>query len=192
MIKFVVTGPPRSGTQWMTTVLNEAGLECSHEALPWLRTTPWLEKADAVGECSWAAVPQEQMLRDSGTYLVDLMRHPIETADSITMQRILEHKSRRQFIEKYRPEVFRHKHAHDQALRFWLEWRVEGETWKLPPSASDLVNLGFQVGARVTHMSAARALDTPLVDKRPRARVARPKDYDPGLVREAMERWDRG
>jgi hypothetical protein len=84
-IDFVVTGTPRSGTSYMSSLLNALGYDCSHERCfdPWHITFAEERPDDRIwGDSSWLAVPYLGDLPDT-TKIVHVVRDPVHAINSI-------------------------------------------------------------------------------------------------------------
>ena len=82
---FVVTGTPRSGTSYMSSLLNALGYDCSHERCfdPWHITFAEERPDDRLwGDSSWLAVPYLGDLPDA-TKIVHVVRDPVDAINSI-------------------------------------------------------------------------------------------------------------
>lgn len=136
MIRFCVTGSPRSGTKWTAHTLTKVGLWCTHEepfsgwASDYGDTGAWRDTDDA--DSSWLAAPHTPALRDAGIPVVGLLRHPELVAQSLVRvgfftsgQPYLD------YIAAHAPDCFDHENPTDRALRFWMDWTtlVEADVW---------------------------------------------------------------
>lgn len=83
-LNFVVTGCPRSGTQYAARVLQQLGYDCPHERSfnPWQAIFAGEHDDSPWGDSSWLAVPYLGWLPPE-TAIVHLVRDPLRTINSI-------------------------------------------------------------------------------------------------------------
>ena len=174
-LDFVVTGTPRSGTQYVARVLRSLGLDCWHERSfnPWgivvdayrLNDRPW-------GDSSWLAVPFLDLIPAS-TKVLHVVREPLSTINSMIGTRHFNHPRPgdfQKFLGRHcwNDENHRSADVGEDAQTFWVEWnrrieesgrvfrrfQVEAIGGVLPAVMSELG------GARVTQPEITRVLQT--------------------------------
>lgn len=84
-LKWVLTGPPRSGTTRTADWLTANGLPTSHERAFNNPTTsePVLYRCRLPGDSSWAATPYTPQLRAAGVFVIKLVRPVTDVARSL-------------------------------------------------------------------------------------------------------------
>jgi len=128
-IDFVVTGTPRSGTTYMTSLLRELGYDCTHERCfdPW-HITFAEERPDARiwGDSSWLAVPYLRELPPS-TRVIHVVRNPVDAINSIVSTGQLD------WPHDYRTFIAHHWYGDrdwwpskvaESGARFWHDWNA--------------------------------------------------------------------
>jgi len=82
-IDFVVCGVPRSGTNYISAVMNKLGCECGHE--DWLQKDSWCterETDDVWGDVNWHCAPYlYELPKDIPVVLI--VRHPVNVINSL-------------------------------------------------------------------------------------------------------------
>lgn len=137
---FVVTGTPRSGTQYASRLLTALGLPCKHEAVlrprtPVVDVIRWLS-AD-VGEASWMAWIVVPLLIGRRIPVLHTIRNPWAVIDSLVNRnqilRLMSNEqsnlqSVRDIIDAFLPDVFAYSERVDRAAAFVLGWEQLIET----------------------------------------------------------------
>lgn len=87
-MKYVVTGPARSGTKYVATLLSEAGMKCGHEGVfnSWgsnfTRAPRWQDETDYLGDSSFIVAPFIPEVKGK-LKVVHLVRPPLDVIRSI-------------------------------------------------------------------------------------------------------------
>jgi hypothetical protein len=137
-MRLLVTGCGRSGTMWTAAALSSAGIDCGHERA----FTPGYPDRPArwgtgwwTAEVSGHAAPFTPL---PDTYVVRLVRHPINVVTSIIHRRKRGQFGRderaREFIEKHAPGVTSIEDPIERAATYWVRWNrlvVADETLRL-------------------------------------------------------------
>lgn len=195
MIRFCVTGTPRSSTKWTAHTLTKVGLWCGHEeaftrwASDYGDAEDWRNTDD--GDCSWLAAPFTPALRDAGIPVVGLLRDPLLVARSLTwMGFFTSGQPYLDFIAAHTPDCFTHTHIPDRALRFWIDWtkQIEADVWWPTPARVEDV-WAFADRLHVGIHDIGEALRTPPMNLRDVQDFQ--LDCHPDLVAEASELSDR-
>lgn len=115
-LELLVTGSGRCGTQYMATVLTEAGMACGHEVrygYDGFRESPF------PAESSWMAVPH---LAEITCPVVLLVRSPLEVAASLVgFEFFTTPGPYLDFLLAHEPDLVDMAPA-QAALRFWMRW----------------------------------------------------------------------
>ena len=131
-LDFVITGTPRSGTTYVASLLQELGVDCTHERCfdPWQvifaeerpNTDPW-------GDSSWLAVPHLDDLPRS-TSVVHVVRDPLKAINSIigTGQLDWPHDYREFIAHHWRGDRdWWPNHLGNAGQGFWRDWNTRIE-----------------------------------------------------------------
>ncbi|NND02564.1 MAG: hypothetical protein HKN91_07240 [Acidimicrobiia bacterium] len=128
--RFVVVGCGRSGTGWISTVLDRSGLPTGHETVynpSSLRSgilPDW--PPHLVGEASWLATPFVHML-PAATTIVHQVRHPVAVVRSFVRIRFFEEQSAYlDFVNAHDPDICRGSVV-QRAVNYWLRWNALAE-----------------------------------------------------------------
>ena len=123
--RFVITGCGRSGTGYVSTLLNRIGIPCGHEAL--FRPSKLLGQAqldwpvEIPGDASWLAAPFVEAL-PPGTVVLHQVREPAAVVRSFLRIRFFDEPSPyRDFAEQLCPALAQGT-ALERCCRYWLEW----------------------------------------------------------------------
>ena len=173
-LDFVVTGTPRSGTQYLSAVLRKLGIDCWHERSfhPSCVMLEGYRLNDRLwGESSWLAAPFLHLL-PARTKVFHLVREPLDALNSIIGTRQL---------DKPKPSDFRtflgrycfgnEQHAPvdvaADAQTFWVRWHrlIEDSgrvtfRFRLEDTHSALLAIGTELGAsQITEQAVAEAVN---------------------------------
>lgn len=129
---FLITGCGRSGTGYVSALLNKLGIHAAHERvfLPDHRRS-W-ENFD--GDVSWFGVPFLHELVSESVNIIHLVRHPIACGRSYAGLKFF-HGTREALIEEYYAgAVWRYDRApfdwsdpHERFGAFWMRWNLAVE-----------------------------------------------------------------
>lgn len=197
MIRFLITGTPRSSTKWTAHTLTKIGLWCCHEeafggwASDYGDQERWRDTDD--GECSWIAAPFSEAVRDAGVPVVGLIRHPMLVAESLvkigffhTGQPYLD------FIATHTPDVFTYTDETpiNKALRFWIDWNqlIEcDEWWPVPVNVTRVWAFADRLSVPTHDLVDAWG---PPINHKPAWQLSDTQP-DPSLLAEAIEWWEK-
>lgn len=150
VIRFLVTGTPRSSTKWTAHALTKIGLWCTHEeafsewASDYGDTEDWRNQDDA--DSSWLAAPFTSAVKDAGVPVIGLLRDPALVARSLVRMGFFETgHPYLDFIKAHTPDVFNYEHLPDRALKFWIDWTnlIDADYWwEVPFHPRDVWGLG--------------------------------------------------
>lgn len=126
MLKFLVTGTPRSGTMYMSKLLTSLGVPCGHEQV---FTASGIIEQDVVmvAESSWMAVP---FLNNPFLYnatIIHVVRHPIQVISSIINSLYFFNRSypKNEFetvAYKFTPDLIVNDNQVARACLFYVHW----------------------------------------------------------------------
>jgi len=133
-MRFVITGTPRSGTQYAARLMTVLGVPCSHEKT--LR--PLTNVADVLkwpaadtGESSWLGWSLIPLMVGYRIPILHVIRNPWAVIDSLTNRNFILRgwslresgvQAIREIIHAYLPEVMKHKERVDRAASLLLGW----------------------------------------------------------------------
>lgn len=173
MIRFLVTGTPRSSTKWTAHALTKIGLWCTHEetfsgwASDFSDEEKWRDTDDA--DSSWLAAPFSPAVKDAGIPVIGLLREPLLVARSLVRMGFFETgQPYLDFIKAHTPAVFEHESLTDMALRFWIDWTHQIEAdywWEVPFHPKDVWSLGDRM--HVPTHDIGEALRCPPMNAKP-------------------------
>jgi hypothetical protein len=129
IIKYLITGLPRSGTKFMARLFTKAGIPCGHEMIfGFPGIAEYVEKPQA--ESSWLAMPKLQELREAGTYIIHLTRNPIKIINSLFIRKFFEREEINvgTFYEIFPQILFKEildRKGIDKYIIFFLKWNQE-------------------------------------------------------------------
>lgn len=115
--KIVVTGCGRSGTLYMTKVLEILGYEVGHEGF----------KKDGI--CSWyiteksRAILTKRIVEGQDVTYVHLVRHPLKVISSMMRCELITKRAGLDFFRRTNPE-FNHLSIVEHCARYWFEWNI--------------------------------------------------------------------
>lgn len=135
-MRFIVTGTPRSGTRYMSSLFQSLNVPCTHErafrpdcnivdALNWYQ-------ANECGESSWMAWAFLGFL-PGPVVMFHQRRNPWDVIDSLSARNNIvnldgpktpNHEKMRAVMEAYCPRVLERKNAIDRAAAFLLDWHM--------------------------------------------------------------------
>lgn len=202
MIRFVVTGAPRSGTMWTARALSAAGLDCTHETIcarwgpNYDDDTVWRHSAQ-FGESSPQAGAFVEQMSDAGVIVVRVMRHPLAVVASILargiigVSRPIEH-----FYRHHCPEPWERWDTWDDlpdvVLAFWIAWNKHIDThadlrWKSPASTHDVTQLAKLLDHDI---DSSKIADVPPSNVGNHVTRLGVHSFTPELWAEAIELWE--
>ena len=157
--RLILIGPGRSGTGYISTVLQLAGRKVGHEAV-FNPATPigkpdW---KDWEGDASWIAVPHLPL---DDTLVCYQRRSKFSTVESLVASGLFHDdrpaiKNYRRVIEEAEPAVFEHKTPSARAVDFYLRW-----TARCRREAAHTWSLGGLLGSELERERVAGILDIP-------------------------------
>lgn len=171
--RFVVSGPGRSGTGYISAVLTLAGIPTGHESVYGPGEALGRVAVDwrgYVGDASWLAAPLAPALRAGGIRVYHQIRNPIATIRSMVKIGLFHpghdelHRDVLEVARVFAPHVFELGRALDRACSFWLAWwdllePVADRRWRLEDVDAELVaELARDVGLDPAHLRIGRAL----------------------------------
>lgn len=127
-LRWVITGTPRSGTTWIGTVLDHAGLRTGHEhSVRALGDDPWLlhrSNQNLPGESSYLAAPYVKQLRQAGSIVVHLVRPPLDAIGSMLGHRLNLDAANHfgEAVRLFAPRFLEETTPARRYARFWLDW----------------------------------------------------------------------
>lgn len=144
-MRLLVTGCPKSGTQYMAELLCRLGLEATHEKVFALhRPEDWGTKDVSV---SWeAAANLEKAMMDGVTALWHQVRDPLKVIRCMVSHKFLSddgYGDASDFMKKHVPEAWAGKSLLDRTIRFWIGWNklveagqalsrcISGTSWRI-------------------------------------------------------------
>lgn len=197
MIRFCVTGAPRSTTQWSAQAFTLAGLPCHHEQAcsAWTDTygddAKWFA-APPCGESAAQAAPFTSLMRACGVRVIHIIREPVACVASMIGRGLLADPlvPINQFIAAHVGDIWsEYETTQDQGLAFWIRWNELIE--------SDIRLAAPILPAQIWHMAETWWPDTRLhtLGKLAPANVGTPvelsaDDFDPVLFKEATALWE--
>lgn len=131
-MKFLITGCGRSGTGYVSALLNALSILTAHERvfLPYERR-PW---GDYAGDVSWFGVPFLHEVVTEEVTIVHLVREPIACGRSYAGLRFfhgdreaMEHAHYSGAVWRYDTGPFDWPDPHDRFAAFWLRWNLAVE-----------------------------------------------------------------
>jgi hypothetical protein len=168
-IDFVVTGTPRSGTSYMSSLLRELGYDCAHERCfdPW-HVTFAEERADTCrwGDSSWLAVPYLEDLPPS-TRVVHVVRNPVDSINSIIGTGQLD------WPHDYRAFIAHHWRGNrdwwpaelsQPGQEFWRDWNARIECSGRVHARVKLEAIADEIEALVSAIDPDRVIDPKVLD----------------------------
>jgi hypothetical protein len=191
-LNFVVTGCPRSGTQYVARILQQLGYDCLHEASfnPWQAVFAMEHDDRPWGDSSWMAVPFLSWLPPE-TAIIHLVRDPLRTINSIVGTGQLD------WPTDYRRFLAHHFMGDSErwpedlariAQDFWVEWnqRIMGtERVRLRVKVEEFVDRLPEVIHLIDPQRVLTARDVSRVESIPRDENSRPH-----LIRNAVDYGD--
>lgn len=183
-LDFVVTGCPRSGTQYAARALESLGLSCHHEVCfnPWSITfAADRPEGEIWGDASWLAVPFLTWL-PAETKVIHLVRDPVRTINSILGTGQLD------WPTDYRRFLVHHFHGDADywpddvasfAQQFWVGWNTRIEATGRVALRLRIEDFGAAAPAVVSLLQPGRRPtdeDLACLDRVPRSENSRPYD----------------
>jgi hypothetical protein len=170
MKRFLVTGCPRSGTQYSSVLFSALGARCDHEQVFGIEQALGLKQVEwngYDGDASFLAVP---FLPLDGVVVLHQTRHPLEFIRSVVGIRFLsDHRAEKPFpsvIGRNAPEVYEPEHEAERAALLWRIWNRRAEshaaiTYRLEDLDVGLVlRLAQLLELELSEDQVARALDS--------------------------------
>jgi len=170
MKRFVVTGCPRSGTQYAATVFSALGIHCEHEKVFGVAQALGEQPVDwdgADADSSFLAVP---FLPLDDVVVLHQVRHPLEFTRSIVGMALLSDQRRNKpfptAIARHAPEVYGPERPADRAAVMWRIWNTRAEahadiTYQVEAlDVALLLRLADLVELDVSEEQASHALDS--------------------------------
>ena len=109
---FLIVGCGRSGTEYISKVMEHHGIQCSHELIFNLTKNPrWFSN-----EASWLAVPFIEEAKKQGYVIFHQMRDPVKVINSVAQRTDLPYW---QYIKQFIPIQ---GSFGDMAVQYWYMW----------------------------------------------------------------------
>jgi len=158
--EFVITGCPRSGTNFMSELFTQAGYSTNHESfygMPGFGTY----RRPSYGEASWLAAPFFE--RDGNRPWLHIVRNPLKVVSSLKHSGFFTEKSWKinpytHYVGLHMPEI-KELDELDQYLFFWIYWnkflaKKLIRRWKLEDIIKDpealFKELGWEVKGKLS------------------------------------------
>jgi hypothetical protein len=190
--RLLVTGTGRCGSKWMSRAITSAGTPCTHEVF-WNYDRHG--EGDWQAEVAWPAAPFTPIPH---TYVVHLVRHPLDTIRSRaswgTFDGDRADRRRRAFLGRWAmevvPAIAAGRTTVERAAIHWVEWN------KLVKKADEVLRLEDVTAGDITRLAQIVTPEAELLDFVPRAnsseQLVNPITWDdvahvPGLLELAAE-----
>lgn len=134
-LKYVVVGCPRSGTGYLSRLLEEAGVKCGHEDVFSIFSFDCLfyglAKPAYEADSSFLAAPYLGIYKNTNTKIIHITRHPLKVISSLmnldffSQERDATYKHHQLFVMHIYtnlPNLQSYKHQIDKCAYFYLEW----------------------------------------------------------------------
>jgi len=133
ILKYIITGMPRSGTQFMAHLFRNAEIPCGHEmffGFPGMGE--YVENAQA--DSSWLAGGVLEEWKEKGVKILHITRNPIKVINSLFTRNFFEREGiNRGTLFMIYPYIFfpeiMNKKAFDKYILFYIKWNEEIEKY---------------------------------------------------------------